>query len=100
IYGEQKMYAKAMEFYQRGLQSPNRLPEQDINLYYELGNISELSGELDAALEYFEEVVSRNPSFRDVRGRIAKLKRQSRQSSVPSSNDEDVERAFKELMGD
>ena len=102
IYCEQEMYAKALEYYQRGLQSPNRLPDQDITLYYEIGNVNELSGQPDVALEYFEEVVSRNPNFRDVRDRIAKLKRQLRQSTLPNSrnNDEDVDRAFAELLGD
>lgn len=100
IYVEQRMYPKAMDFFNRGLASPNRLPEQDITLHYELGNVNELSGNPDKALVHFEEVASRNPNFRDVRDRIARIKQQLRPSLSPPSNEDDVDRAFKSLLGD
>jgi len=100
IYVEQHMYAKAMDFFNRGLASPNRLPEQDITLHYELGNVNELNGNPDKALVHFEEVASRNPNFRDVRDRIARIKQQLRPSLSPPSNEDDVDRAFKSLLGD
>jgi tetratricopeptide (TPR) repeat protein len=102
IYREQRMFPKALDFFKRGLASPNRLPEQEITLHYEIGDVSELCGMPEQALEHFEEVVSRNPSFRDVRDRIVRLKLQLRQSSIPasSSRDDDIDRAFKSLLGD
>jgi tetratricopeptide (TPR) repeat protein len=100
IYVEQRMFQKAIDFLNRGLASPNRLPEQDITLHYDLGNVYELSGKFEQALDHFEEVVGRNPSFRDVRDRMARVKQQLRQSAAPSSNDDDVDRAFKSLLGD
>lgn len=102
IYREQRMYAKALDFFKRGLTSPNRLPEQEITLHYEIGDVSELCGFNEEALEHFEEVVSRNPSFRDVRDRIVRLKQHLRQSSAPASSnrDDDIDRAFKSLLGD
>jgi tetratricopeptide (TPR) repeat protein len=100
IYVEQRMFPKALDFLHRGLASPNRLPEQDITLHYELGNVYEMSGQFEKSLDHFEEVVSRNPSFRDVRDRIARVKQQLRQSAAPTSNDDDVDRAFKSLLGD
>jgi tetratricopeptide (TPR) repeat protein len=100
IYVDQRMYPKAMDFFNRGLTSPNRLPEQDITLHYEIGNVHELTGNPEKALAHFEEVVGRNPSFRDVRDRIARIKQQLRQSMVPPSNEDDVDRAFKSLLGD
>lgn len=100
IYVDQKMYPKAVDFFNRGLASPNRLPEQDITLHYELGNVHEQSGLHDKALSHFEEVVARNPSFRDVRDRIGKIKQRLRQSAAPTSSDDDVDRAFKSLLGD
>jgi tetratricopeptide (TPR) repeat protein len=100
IYVEQRMFQKAIDFLNRGLASPNRLPEQDITLHYDLGNVYELSGKFEKALDHFEEVVGRNPSFRDVRDRMARVKQQLRQSAAPSSNDDDVDRAFKSLLGD
>jgi tetratricopeptide (TPR) repeat protein len=100
IYVEQRMFPKAIDFFNRGLASPNRLPEQDITLHYELGNVHELGGQTEKALAHFEEVAGRNPSFRDVRDRIARIKQQLRQSTVPPSNEDDVDRAFKSLLGD
>lgn len=100
IYVEQRMFPKAIDFLNRGLASPNRLPEQDITLHYELGNVHELGGQAEKALSHFEEVAGRNPSFRDVRDRIARIKQQLRQSTVPPSNEDDVDRAFKSLLGD
>lgn len=102
IYREQRMYAKALDFFKRGLSSPNRLPEQEITLHYEIGDVSELCGFNEEALEHFEQVVSRNPSFRDVRDRIVRLKHHLRQSSIPASSnrDDDIDRAFKSLLGD
>ncbi len=102
IYREQRMFTKALDFFKRGLASPNRLPEQEITLHYEIGDVCELCGLPDEALEHFEEVVSRNPSFRDVRDRIVRLKQQLRQSSIPASSnrDDDIDRAFKSLLGD
>lgn len=102
IYREQRMYPKALDFFKRGLASPNRLPEQEITLHYDIGDVSELCGYPEQALEHFEEVVARNPNFRDVRDRIVRLKQQLRQSSVPapSNRDDDIDRAFKSLLGD
>lgn len=100
IYVEQRMFPKAIDFFNRGLASPNRLPEQDITLHYELGNVYDLSGNPERSLSHFEEVVGRNPSFRDVRDRIAKVKSQLRQSVMPASSEDDVDRAFKSLLGD
>lgn len=100
IYVEQHMYPKALDYLHKGLASPNRLPEQDITLHYELGNVYEASGRSEEALHHFEEVVGRNPNFRDVRDRIMRVKQQLRQSAAPASNEDDVDRAFKSLLGD
>jgi tetratricopeptide (TPR) repeat protein len=48
-------------------------PEEEIGLWFEMGNANELLGKNMDALVWYEKVEERNPGFRDVQQRIERL---------------------------
>ena len=64
----------AAEWYLRALGDPGITPDAALGLRYELGNVQELAGNAGAALASFAEVLAVNPGFRDVVGRVARLR--------------------------
>jgi tetratricopeptide (TPR) repeat protein len=65
--------AEAIEAFLRGLNSPVKEPAQETSLLYELGNAYEAKKMNREALAYFQKVVRRDPRYRDVGDRIARL---------------------------
>ncbi len=65
---------QAVEWFQRAMAAPNLPPETELGLRYELGQAHELAGNTSAALACFSEVLAINPTFRDVVGRVSKLR--------------------------
>ena len=98
IYAEQQMWSKAAAFYTKGLAAAKRTPIQELSLLYDLGQVSELAGQLDKAVHYFGEVVRRDGDFRDAGRRLARLRGVRPSSAAPRSSDDDVDRAFEELL--
>jgi len=66
----------AVARYKEALNLPQATPQESIGLYYQLGAVFEQLGDVREALYFFENVGKRDPSFRDVRQRIAALKAQ------------------------
>ncbi|HEX2677894.1 MAG TPA: tetratricopeptide repeat protein, partial [Polyangiales bacterium] len=61
-----------VDHFKRALASkPN--PEEEMGLWFEIGNAHELLGKNMEALVWYEKVEERNPSFRDVAQRIERL---------------------------
>lgn len=55
------------------LAAGQRTVEQELALYYELGNIYEAEGQPKDALYYFRKIAAKDPTFRDVGERIVAL---------------------------
>jgi tetratricopeptide (TPR) repeat protein len=73
IYLEQNQLERAAEAYVRALSSPNKNVEQEMNLYYDLGNVYEMKRSNQEALYYFQKIARRDPGYRDTADRIASL---------------------------
>ncbi len=65
--------ANAAEHFKRALRSPSRSQEEELSLWFELGNASELLGKASEALVWYEKVEEKSPEFRDVAARIERL---------------------------
>jgi tetratricopeptide (TPR) repeat protein len=58
--------------YIRGLEAPQKTVDQEMALYYDLGNVYEMKGSVKDALYYFQKVARRDQGIASVR-RIASL---------------------------
>lgn len=63
----------AIVHFKKALEVPTVSEAEEVDLWFEIGNASELLGKLTDALVYYEKVEERNPSFRDVAERIERL---------------------------
>ena len=91
----------AIEAFIGGLHAEYKTPEQELALYYELGNIYEARGNPQEALYYFEKVRRRDPGFRDVSHRVQSLQASSRRPALRTAvGEDDFDRAFDDLFGD
>lgn len=70
---EQGRLEHAEGAYLRGLEAERKTVEQEMALYYDLGNVKEMRGLRDEALYYFKKIARRDPGFRDVKDRILAL---------------------------
>jgi tetratricopeptide (TPR) repeat protein len=102
IYAEQNMWEKASKAFAQALSSVRKSPEEETMLYYELGHAADAQGQSDQALYYFRQVLRRDQDFRDTRARVAELRTRRHRSASgrPRGADEDVERAFEDIIGD
>ena len=73
VYLEQNQLDRAAEAYVRALSAPAKTVEQEMNLYYDLGNVYEMKGKNQEALYYFQKIARRDPGYRDVSDRLASL---------------------------
>jgi tetratricopeptide (TPR) repeat protein len=60
----------AIEAFIKGLHAQQKTPEQEVSLYYELGDAYEATGNGSEALYYFRKVAHRAPKHTDPRGAI------------------------------
>lgn len=74
IYLEQNQLDRAAEAYVRALSAETKTVEQEMNLYYDLGNVYEMKGKNQDAQYYFQKIARRDPGFRDVSDRLASLR--------------------------
>ncbi len=86
IHLEQGELDQAAASYVRGLEASMKSVDQEMNLYYDLGNVKEMRGNGEEALYYFKKIARRDPGYRDVKDRIAAL---SSESAVPRAQVED-----------
>ncbi len=73
---EQAHYADAERSFQAGLSADTITPRERLALLFELGQLRQHTGDLEAALECFEKVASQDPSYRDVRSKMAAIRGQ------------------------
>jgi tetratricopeptide (TPR) repeat protein len=101
IYLELEDLEKATEAYRRALEATQKTVEQEMALYYDLGNVSEMNESTEDALYYFQKIARRDPGYRDVKDRIAALMPQRPPSQQPSravNDDDEFDRVFDELF--
>lgn len=101
IYLEQGDLDRAAEAYVRGLAAQNKTVEQEMSLYYDLGNVYEMKGSAAEAVYYFEKIARRDPGYRDVKERIEALRPQqpTRATAARAVNDDDeFDRVFDDLF--
>ena len=67
---EQGMWTQAAEWYEKALGAPNLAPEAELALRYDLAASFESAGELERAVDVYQEVVALNPGYRDVSSRL------------------------------
>ncbi|HET9929835.1 MAG TPA: tetratricopeptide repeat protein [Polyangiaceae bacterium] len=102
IHLEQGALDQAAESYIKALAAPTKTVEQEMNLYYDLGNVYEMKSKAQDALYYFQKIARRDPGYRDVADRIAALL-QEKPISEPSgtravNDDDEFERVFDDLF--
>lgn len=101
IHLEQGDLDRAAEAYVRGLAAQNKTVEQEMSLYYDLGNVYEMKGSAAEAVYYFEKIARRDPGYRDVKERIEALRPQqpARATAARAVNDDDeFDRVFDDLF--
>jgi tetratricopeptide (TPR) repeat protein len=101
IYLEQNQLDRAAEAYVRALSATQKTVEQEMSLYYDLGNVYEMKGKNQDALYYFQKIARRDPGYRDVTDRIQHLSPKpitQQQSNARAVNDDEFDRVFDDLF--
>ncbi len=75
-YQEQGMWSEATEWYQKALIAPDITPEARVGLRYDLAAAYQAAGDVEQAVDLFEEIVASGASYRDVADRLAVLSEQ------------------------
>lgn len=101
IYLEQNQLDRAAEAYVRALSAAQKTVEQEMSLYYDLGNVYEMKRQNQDALYYFQKIARRDPGYRDVADRIAQLSPPPAQPerNARAVNDDEFDRVFDDLFG-
>jgi tetratricopeptide (TPR) repeat protein len=92
---------EAIDAFLMGLNSPNKDPQQETVLCYEIGAAYEAKKQNKEALSYYQKAMRRDPNYRDVQERVRRLaknepKMQQRQAAVGA--DDEFDRAFDDLV--
>jgi tetratricopeptide (TPR) repeat protein len=101
IYLEQNQLDRAAEAYVRALSAIQKTVEQEMSLYYDLGNVYEMKGKNQDALYYFQKIARRDPGYRGVSDRIQALlppPAPSAHSNARAANDDEFDRVFDDLF--
>jgi tetratricopeptide (TPR) repeat protein len=91
----------AADAYLKGLSARSKTVEQEMNLYYDLGVIYEMTGNKEEALYYLKKIARRDPGYRDIQEKIAALEPKMSKAPQPTrslNDDDDFERAFGDIM--
>jgi tetratricopeptide (TPR) repeat protein len=100
MYRERGELDRAAEAYVRGLNAKHKTVAQEMSLYYDLGTIYEMKSDADEAIYYFQRIMRRDPSYRDVPKRLQALEPKSRRFSQPAraiNDDQDFDRSFDKM---
>ncbi|HYQ16235.1 MAG TPA: tetratricopeptide repeat protein, partial [Polyangiaceae bacterium] len=100
IYLEQNQLDRAAEAYVRALSAAQKTVEQEMSLYYDLGNVYEMKRQSQDALYYFQKIARRDPGYRDVSDRIRQLlpKPAQPERNARAVNDDEFDRVFDDLF--
>ncbi|HVW25940.1 MAG TPA: tetratricopeptide repeat protein [Polyangiaceae bacterium] len=95
---------EAAESYIAALGAAQKTIDQEMSLYYDLGNVYEMKGMNPEALYYFQKIARRDPGYRDVRDRIETLEpkkpvvQQAAGRMRQIQSDDELEAAFDDLF--
>jgi tetratricopeptide (TPR) repeat protein len=70
VHRQRNDVAAAIEAFIKGLHAEHKTPEQELSMYYELGDAYEAKGNATEALYYFRKVAHRSPEHDDPRGGV------------------------------
>lgn len=102
IHLEQGDLDKAAGAYVKGLSAAQKTIDQEMSLYYDLGNVYEMKGSTSEALYYFQKIARRDPGYRDVKDRIEALRPQPTGKAAVRArtinDDDEFDAAFDELF--
>jgi tetratricopeptide (TPR) repeat protein len=92
---------EAIDAFLQGLNSPNKDPQQETVLCYEIGAAYEAKKMNKEALSYYQKAMRRDPNYRDVQERVRRLAKNEvkppvRQTAVGA--DDEFDRAFDDLV--
>jgi tetratricopeptide (TPR) repeat protein len=91
---------EAIDAFLLGLNSPNKDPQQETVLCYEIGACYEAKKMNKEALSYYQKAMRRDPNYRDVQERVRRLAKvepkMQRQAAVGA--DDEFDRAFDDLV--
>ncbi len=96
IQAEMGDWHAAAESFGQGLSVVEQTPAQSLSLNYDLGIAYDELGDAPRAREQFELVVDADPNYRDARQRLDAL---GGPSSGHNVGDDELDRAFEELLG-
>ncbi len=102
IQGERGNLKEAVTAFQKGLASRVRTPEQETVLCFEIGATYEQMRQPKEAIAFFQRVVRRDPTYRDVQERLRRLTKPEAKPQVQKlavGADDEFDRAFDELLG-
>jgi tetratricopeptide (TPR) repeat protein len=88
----------AIEAFQKALKAPEKTSDQELSLFYELGQLYEQRGEKATALDYYKKIHRREPDFRDVAERIAALEPR-RPGMRKLESEDDLDLIFDDILG-
>jgi len=71
IYRSQANVNAAVDAFIKGLHAEHKTSDQEVSLYYELGDSYESKGNGSEALYYFRKVTHRSPNYDDPRGSVS-----------------------------
>jgi tetratricopeptide (TPR) repeat protein len=102
IHLEQDQLDRAADAYIRALSAPSKTVDQEMSLYYDLGNVYEMKEKYQDALYYFQKIARRDPGYRDVADRIAQLQPGGEGAPAPGAravnHGDDFDRVFDDLF--
>lgn len=93
---------EAIAAFQKGLAARVRTPEQETVLCFEIGSAYEGLRMTKEAVSFFQRVVRRDPTYRDVQERLRRLTKPEPKPQVQKlavGADDEFDRAFDELLG-
>jgi tetratricopeptide (TPR) repeat protein len=94
--------SEAISHFKKGLYSEVKTDHEELGLYFELGAAYELLKDPKEALYYYQKVQKRDATFRSVEDKIKSLSEpqaQQQAETAPDVEQDDVDRAFDDLMG-
>ena len=90
---------EAIDAFLLGLNSPNKDPQQETVLCYEIGACYEAKKMNKEALSYYQKAMRRDPNYRDVQERVRRLaKGDARPMRAAVGADDEFDRAFDDLV--
>lgn len=96
---DQNRLPDAIAALEKGLAAPHRDLREELGLCFELGQVLARAGRVVDALVHLRRVQSGDPGFRGIAARIAELEAQLPRTEARDSGEDDLERAFDDLIG-